>query len=67
LKKNTPFDFEDPFLKLTGSWSLDRISLDLFTRSKVSLKFGSILNAISGSRLNCHLLALDRKFNNHSI
>ena len=32
------------------SWSLDRISLDLFSRSKVSLKFGSRSKLFFGSR-----------------
>jgi hypothetical protein len=35
-----------------GSWSLDQISLDLFSRSKVSLKFGSRLNVFFGTWSN---------------
>jgi hypothetical protein len=35
---------------LVGTWSLDQISLDLFSRSKVSLKFGSRSKLFFGSR-----------------
>jgi hypothetical protein len=33
-----------------GSWSLDQISLDLFTRSKVSYNFGTRSKVYFGTR-----------------
>ena len=35
----------------TGEWSLDRMTLDQTTRSKVFVKFGTRLNLFFGSRL----------------
>ena len=48
-----------------GSWSLDRISLDLFSRSKVSVKFGTRSNAIFVTRskvllMNFFILSVDQ-------
>ena len=52
-----------------GSGSLDQISLDLFSRSRVCYKFGTRLNAFFVSRMkvllmNSFFLSVDQKFYN---
>jgi hypothetical protein len=51
--------------QIKGKHSLDRISLDLFTRSKVSVKFGIWSNALFVTRskvliMNFYILSFDR-------
>ncbi len=54
------------FETFTGEWSLDRISLDIFSWSKVSLNLGvwsKLLFLYFGQLIEFHLIfSVDRKF-----